>query len=65
MFMNINFQNTLHELDADGNGEIDFDEFLFYMTETERELDKYNKGNYKSIFINIKPLKGKQSRWPT
>ena len=41
----------LKELDQDGNGEIDFDEFLYCMTETERYLDKVGRGTLPSYCI--------------
>ena len=31
--------SVLNELDKDGNGEIDFDEFLYSMTMTDRYID--------------------------
>lgn len=44
-------RTVLKELDKDGNGEIDFDEFLYCMTATDRYLDMLAEGEGKCLLF--------------
>ena len=45
--------SVLQELDKDGNGEIDFDEFLYAMTMTDKYLTMLGSGQYAAYVVFI------------
>ena len=54
---------TVHELDVDGNGELDFDEFLQMLKDTSMRNAKDNYLTHKNIYFeNVKDQKKKRNK---
>jgi len=54
---------TVHELDVDGNGELDFEEFLQMLKDTSMRNAKDNYLTHKNIYFeNVKDQKKKRNK---